>query len=129
MKKYIVLFGTVLTMAFAACGGGNSSAKDASGTATSTADDISKNSDYKKGLDLISKSDCLTCHNVTGQGTGPAYTDVANKYDSTDIDMLAKKIISGGSGHWGTVPMVPHPTLSLDDAKQIVKYILLLKSK
>ncbi len=41
--------------------------------------------------------------------------------------MLAAKIIKGGSGVWGQVPMTPHPNLSVADAEQMVKYILLLK--
>jgi cytochrome c len=40
---------------------------------------------------------------------------------------LAATIIKGGSGVWGTVPMTAHPTLSEEDARQMVKYILLLK--
>ncbi len=78
---------------------------------------------------LIGKSDCLTCHKVREKLIGPAYQDVANKYESTDanITMLASKIIAGGKGVWGEVPMTPHPTVSEADAKQMVKYVLLLK--
>jgi cytochrome c len=41
--------------------------------------------------------------------------------------LLASKIIKGGSGVWGAIPMTPHPQISEDDAKQMVKYVLLLK--
>jgi cytochrome c len=41
--------------------------------------------------------------------------------------MLAAKIISGGKGNWGNISMTPHPELSMDDAKAMVQYILLLK--
>jgi len=61
---------------------------------------------------------------------GPSYRDVANKYASlpdTIVTHLAGKIIKGGSGVWGEVPMTPHPALSEEDAKSMVKYILLLK--
>jgi len=40
---------------------------------------------------------------------------------------LANKVIKGGSGKWGDVPMTPHPQLSMDDAKEMVKYVLSLK--
>ncbi len=83
-----------------------------------------------KGKEMITKSDCLTCHKVDGKIIGPSYTDVANKYTATDanIDLLASKIINGGSGTWGEIPMAPHPTIGTDDAKEMVKYILSLKT-
>jgi len=54
---------------------------------------------------------------------------VAAKYEATDanIDMLADKIIEGGSGHWGDVPMTAHAGMSKENAKLMVKYILSLK--
>jgi len=92
---------------------------------------ITENKDYLAGLDLILKSDCLTCHKVEEKLTGPSYRDVANKYASQApgiIPTLADKIIKGGSGVWGEVPMLPHATVSHDDAEKMVKYILLLKN-
>jgi cytochrome c len=84
-----------------------------------------------KGEQLISSSDCLTCHKVDAKIVGPSYVDVANKYEATEanIEMLAGKIINGGSGSWGEIPMAPHAALSTDDAKEMVKYILSLKTK
>ena len=95
------------------------------------ADALSNNPDYQKGLALIAKSDCLTCHKVDETSTGPAYRDVANKYpnDEKTIATLADKVMKGGSGNWGAIPMVAHPAISLEDAKQMVKYVLLLKNK
>ncbi|HEY1009064.1 MAG: c-type cytochrome [Daejeonella sp.] len=82
-----------------------------------------------KGEELINKSDCLTCHKVDVKLLGPAYQDVAAKYAATDenIKMLAGKIINGGSGNWGDIPMAPHPSISEADATEMVKYILSLK--
>lgn len=91
---------------------------------------ISDNPDYQAGLALIAKSDCLTCHKVDEPLIGPAYRDVANKYASQApgiIPQLAEKIIKGGTGVWGQVPMLPHPTISQADAETMVKYVLLLK--
>jgi cytochrome c len=93
-------------------------------------DDLTANPDYKAGLSLVAKSNCLTCHAVNQTTTGPAYTDIATKYagaDDTQINSLAQKIIKGGAGNWGQVPMIPHPNITEDEAKQMVKYILLLK--
>ncbi|MHB1179718.1 MAG: c-type cytochrome [Daejeonella sp.] len=83
----------------------------------------------EKGEELIKQSDCLTCHKVDLKIIGPAYQEVAAKYPATDenIDLLAGKIIKGGAGNWGDIPMTPHPTVSNDDAKEMVKYILSLK--
>lgn len=113
-----------------ACGGGNDKpAAESKPATTAPADALSSNPDYQKGLELVAKSDCLTCHKVSAKLTGPAYKEVAAKYENTDanITTLADKIIKGGQGNWGNIPMTPHPTLSEADAKQMVKYILLLK--
>lgn len=130
MKKMITLILTIAIVAWlVACG--VSQTADKKETTITAAADISSNPDYKKGLELIAKSDCLTCHKINEKSTGPAYSDVATKYapatDST-INNLATKIIKGGSGVWGAIPMTPHPQVSEVDAVQMVKYILLLKN-
>lgn len=82
-----------------------------------------------QGKGLISKSDCLTCHKLDVKLVGPAYKDVAKKYAPTaaNYTLLVNKVIKGGSGVWGQVPMVPHPTLAAADVKKMVKYILSIK--
>jgi len=133
MKKYLMPFSLLVLLA--ACGGNdNKTSSDSKDSTTAekpaAANDISSNPDYQKGLALISQSDCLTCHKVSEKLTGPAYTDVANKYAGKDTAMkyLVNKIIKGGKGVWGTVPMTPHPLLAETDVEQMVKYILLLKT-
>ena len=88
-------------------------------------------SDYEKGLALIAQSDCLTCHKVDENNIGPAYREIAAKYDSTkeNIELLTGKIRKGGSGVWGTIPMTPHPQVSEEDAKTMVRYIFTLKKR
>lgn len=96
----------------------------------STETSITDNPDYQAGLALIAKSDCLTCHKIDEPLTGPSYRDVANKYADQApgiVPQLAEKIIKGGTGVWGEVPMLPHATLSQADAETMVRYILLLK--
>lgn len=131
IKKFLVL--SCMAAAIYSCGGSEpkTTTTEPQPTATTAAaDDLSKNPDYQKGLELIAKSDCLTCHKVDETSTGPSYRDVANKYANNDavVDSLSQKIIKGGSGNWGTIPMTPHTTLSTDDAKQMLKYIMLLKT-
>ena len=137
MKKiFVILSITVIGYACgnqdAAKGDGEANAQTtepASEPATPAVQDVTENPDYQKGLELIAKSDCLTCHKVEEKAIGPAYRDVANKYANDDqtVKMRAEKIIKGGSGVWGQIPMTPHPALSPEDAQQMVKYVLLLK--
>lgn len=116
-----------------ACGGSGSKdekkedKKEVSGETT----DVTSNPDYQKGLAILAKYDCLTCHKVDEMLTGPPYREVANKYAGADtaVAYLAAKIINGGSGVWGNTPMVPHPGISKEDAEAMAKYILLLKNK
>lgn len=91
----------------------------------------SANPDYAAGLELVSKSDCFTCHKVDERIVGPTYREVANKYAAEApgiIPKLAQKIIQGGSGVWGQTPMLSHTSLSQEDAETMVKYILTLKN-
>ena len=130
MKKLILP--ALLVSLLVACGGGGETKKEEEKPAEETApvNDLSSNPVYTKGLELIGQSDCLTCHKVNEASTGPAYALVAEKYKDaadTTITRIAGKIISGGSGIWGTVPMTPHPQISQADAEQMVKYVLLLK--
>ena len=124
MKKSLLI---VLVVAFFAACGGNDSKTEAPKPA-----DITKDPDYQKGLALISKSDCFTCHAIDTKITGPAYREVADKYANypdTIVSHLATKVMNGGTGVWGEIPMLPHPTLTKEDAEAMVKYVLLLKTK
>ena len=80
-----------------------------------------------EGLALIEGADCLTCHKVDAKKVGPSYQEVADKYTEADVDKLATKIIEGGKGVWGEIPMTPHAGMSPDNAKKMVEYILTLK--
>ncbi|MEO8860586.1 MAG: c-type cytochrome [Ginsengibacter sp.] len=135
MKFFVA---TIISIFFLASCGNNDTKQNSTGTTTdttaavpaATANDLSSNPDYQKGLALVAKSNCLTCHKINEKLIGPAYKDVANKYAGNDtaLNYLAHKVITGGKGVWGEVAMTPHPELSLDDATQMVKYILLLKN-
>lgn len=97
--------------------------------ATSTESTDAANAGSEKGAALISKLDCLGCHKDHEKLVGPAYADVAKKYENNEknIEYLAGKIISGGAGVWGEVPMTPHPTLSKEDATDLAKYVLSIR--
>ena len=130
MKKAIVVLG--IMAAIVSCG--DNETKTAQSTPAATENkpvDLSSNPDYQKGLALIGKSDCLGCHKVDEASTGPAYTAVAKRYAGKEgiVDSLAQKIIKGGAGNWGTIPMAAHPSISEDDAKAMAKYVLLLNQQ
>ncbi|ASK32572.1 cytochrome C [Chryseobacterium sp. T16E-39] len=76
------------------------------------------------GSQMIETLDCTGCHTVNERMIGPSYQEIANKYSEKDVEVLASKIIEGGSGVWGSVPMQPHPQVSKEDAKKMVEYIL-----
>ena len=106
----------------------NSKAPTSTGAA-STATDKAAAPAGKDGLALIEGSDCRTCHKNEGKMIGPAYKDVAKKYENNDknVKMLAEKIIKGGQGNWGEIPMAGHPNVSQADAEAMVRYILTIK--
>ncbi len=79
------------------------------------------------GEQIIETLDCSGCHSVTEKMVGPSYREIAAKYTDKDTELLASKIIEGGSGVWGGVPMSPHPQVSKEDAQKMVQYILSLK--
>jgi cytochrome c len=83
----------------------------------------------KDGKALIEASDCRTCHQDAAKVIGPAYQDVAKKYPNTaaNVKMLASKVIAGGKGVWGEIPMTPHPNVTQEDAEAMVSYILSMK--
>lgn len=119
-----------------ACGGSDSKKESETNTTTappekevSLEEKYKDDPDYVKGLALVKESDCPSCHMVERKIVGPSYSDVAEKYETTEenIEMLAGRVIAGNVGAWGEVPMPAHPALSEEDAKQMVRYILLLK--
>ena len=74
---------------------------------------------------------CMACHQVAVKVVGPAYKDVAKKYagDKGAVDKLTAKVIAGGKGVWGEIPMPPKGGTSLkdDEIKKVVAWVLTLK--
>ena len=80
-------------------------------------------------LTLATSKNCMSCHAVDRKVLGPAFMDVAAKYreDKGAVDTLANKIIKGGSGVWGPVPMPANNQVSEADAKKLAAWILSTK--
>lgn len=79
---------------------------------------------------LVQKSDCLVCHKADQKLVGPSFREIADRYkdDPDAVKTLTAKVIGGGSGAWGQIPMAPHPNISAAEAEEIVKWILQQKS-
>lgn len=86
------------------------------------------NTGFSTGKRLIELSDCKACHAIDKKSIGPAYIDVAKKYqkDNSAVSKLAQKVIRGGGGVWGEQAMSAHPQLKKDEAEDMVRYILAL---
>src|SRR4051812_41558494 len=80
-------------------------------------------------LELAQAKNCMACHAVDKKVVGPAYKNVAAKYagDKTAADKLAQKILKGGSGVWGTVPMPANPQVNEAEAKKLAAWVLTQK--
>ena len=80
-------------------------------------------------LALATAKNCMACHAVDKKLVGPSYKDVATKYagqkDATE--KLAAKIIKGGSGVWGPVPMPANAQVNADEANKLAAWILTQK--
>ena len=80
-------------------------------------------------MQLATAKNCMACHAVDKKLVGPSYKEVATKY-AGQKDAAAKletKILKGGSGVWGPVPMPANAQVSPDEAKKLVAWILAQK--
>lgn len=75
---------------------------------------------------LATAKNCMACHAVDKKLVGPAYKEVAKKYagDKTAADKLAAKIMKGGSGVWGAIPMPANPQVNEAEAKKLAAWVL-----
>ena len=80
-------------------------------------------------LKLATAKNCMACHAVDKKLVGPSYKDVAAKYASQKdaLDKLSAKVIKGGAGAWGPVPMPANPQVTPDEAKKLVGWVLTQK--
>jgi cytochrome c len=76
--------------------------------------------------DLAKAKNCMACHTVATKVVGPSFKDIAAKYagQKDAEDKLTQKIIKGGSGVWGPVPMPANPQVSEAEARTLTKWIM-----
>lgn len=80
-------------------------------------------------LQLATAKNCMACHAVDKKLVGPSYKDIAGKYggQADAVDKLSVKVIKGGAGAWGPVPMPANAQVTTDEAKKLVGWILTQK--
>jgi cytochrome c len=128
MKNIFSIFAIALILT--ACGSKKTETEkeDFGGPAeTTTPTDAGGADVIAQGEALVKASDCKTCHAKDNKIIGPSHMDVAKKYDFTadNVKMLANKIVTGGSGVWGEVPMTAHD-IPMDQAEKMARYVLSL---
>jgi cytochrome c len=76
--------------------------------------------------DLARSKNCMACHAVANKLVGPSYKDIAARYagQKDAEDKLVKKVLAGGKGVWGVVPMPANTQVSEAEAKTLVIWIL-----
>lgn len=127
MKKTFLILSAAI--ALYSCGGGEAKpAETKPAEAATAAAETPKLED--KALELIGSKGCTACHAIDKKVIGPAYIDVSKKYEATPemIDSLSHKVIKGGKGVWGDVPMTAN-NVTPEEAKEMVTYILSLKNQ
>lgn len=75
---------------------------------------------------LAKSKNCMACHAMDKKLVGPSYQAIAQKYagDKAAAAKLATKIMKGGAGVWGAIPMPANPQVSADEAKKLAAWVL-----
>jgi cytochrome c len=84
----------------------------------------------RQGLSaLAAHQHCDECHAMKEARIGPPFLAVAARYHAggeATVNRLALKIINGGAGNWGAIPMVPNERISMADARALARWIIRL---
>ncbi|MBK9251691.1 MAG: carboxypeptidase regulatory-like domain-containing protein [Proteobacteria bacterium] len=79
------------------------------------------------GPELADRHRCTACHDLDKPLIGPPYRAIAARYQ-TDVaamtEVLTRKVLLGGGGNWGVVPMVPNEHVGEADARLLASWIL-----
>ena len=135
MKKLfmIILAAGVSASVFVSCGSKKEESAPEEESGYETAQPEAKKEESStdliaQGEALVNASDCKTCHARDNKIVGPGHMEVAAKYEFTkaNVSMIADKIINGGAGNWGDIPMTAHPDISKADAEKMAMYVLSL---
>jgi cytochrome c len=81
----------------------------------------------ESGAELVRALRCHPCHDQTRYLIGPPWQAIAARHAANKeamIDVLAGKILRGGAGTWGVIPMVPSEHVTLEQARTLARWIL-----
>lgn len=128
MKKVNLILAAFLVLTVVSCGQKEKKNAEDYGTPAEESTAPASVDVITQGESLVKASDCKTCHHKTNKIIGPPHMDVAKKYEFTEanVKMIAEKIIKGGQGVWGQIPMTGHPDISQTDAEKMARYVLSL---
>ena len=75
---------------------------------------------------LARESNCLACHATASRMVGPSFREVAERYrgDAKAEATLSSRVKNGAQGTWGGIPMPPHPNLSDEDLRTLIRWVL-----
>ena len=82
-----------------------------------------------EGARLAESARCYMCHQMSESLLAPPYLAIAARHTQRAdvmVNVLARKIVDGGGGNWGVVPMAPNQGVSLEDARIMAEWILSL---
>ena len=76
--------------------------------------------------ELAAQKNCMACHAMEKKQVGPSYKAVAEKYagQKDAVEKLSQKVMKGGAGVWGAIPMPANPAVTATEAKQLVEWVL-----
>lgn len=75
----------------------------------------------------LAEQGCIACHALHETRIGPSYAAIATRYGDADdrvVEVLTQKVLRGGAGNWGVVPMIAHDGLDAQAARDLVRWIL-----
>lgn len=83
---------------------------------------------HARAMAIMAGSDCAGCHTLDQPSVGPSFTEVSRRYagEPNAAAYLAEKIIAGGRGAWGDVPMPSHPGMTAAEGAALADYVLSL---
>ena len=98
------------------------------GTVVAPASPNAPNTALEAGMAAANAANCMRCHGVDRRYVGPAFNQVAARYQgrADAVDYLAGKIRNGGAGEWGRALMPRHPQLSEEQARQMAQWVMSL---
>lgn len=79
------------------------------------------------GASLVLTEMCYACHQLDSASIGPPWQAIAARHmlrKELMTEVLIGKVIRGGGGNWGLIPMVPNQRVTEEEARTMVEWVL-----